>query len=349
MLQQNNHSIAPPAPAHSLPGVDFVRVICAYSIVCFHFSCHSISPAGTVFLPGKFGTAYVAVGIFFIISGLVLRWNYPTVPDIKRFYYKRGKALLPMFWIAYWSLFALRVLHSGRAFFSLPISRLLLSVIAMDGYSLYKIPNYYQIGEWFLGAIILLYLLYPIVNRLFSRSSCLTYLAGMGLFFFVVYGDAFEIPKNFNLLYCLGYFITGMFLAEHKVWMDSKIILAAAVLSLAFLVFAPIPLTDLTNFYFQTVCTFIILYRIGCFIRRWALCERLCAFGAKLSYPLFLVHHVVILALLAVINLEAAWFFWCMLAVSLLISTLGAWVLLLVTQALGKYLGRSFGRRKISV
>lgn len=319
---------------HALPGIDFVRTICAYTIVCFHFATHSVSPARDVFFHENYGVGYSAVGIFFIISGMVLRWNYPTVPNIKEFYYKRGKSLFPMFWIAYFLLFFLRLLRNGLSILFLPISRLFLSIIGMDGYFLYMIPNYYQLGEWFLGAIILLYLMYPIVNRFFSMNCYLTYFVSMGLFFFVIYSDFFQIVKSWNLLYCLGYFTTGMLLIQHKQWIDNEIILALAVLSLAVLLFVPIPLTFLTICYFQTVCTFIILYRIGCCVTKYAIWEKVFSFGGKLSYPLFLVHHVIIVRLFRIRNPENTAYFWCMLAISLLLCTLGAWALLLLTKNL---------------
>lgn len=42
---------------------------------------------------------------------------------------------------------------------------MLLSLLGMDGYFQYRGPNYYLIGEWFFGAIVFLYILYPLFAK----------------------------------------------------------------------------------------------------------------------------------------------------------------------------------------
>ena len=48
---------------------------------------------------GSFGSLFV--GVFFLISGGVLYYNYPEVKNLSTFYYKRWKSIFPMFYITF--------------------------------------------------------------------------------------------------------------------------------------------------------------------------------------------------------------------------------------------------------
>lgn len=76
---------------------DFIRSVCALGIIVFHFSCEL--PAA-LFHPlynfSNGGWGEVFVGIFFLLSGAVLYYNYSEIKCIKVFYYKRFKSIFPM-------------------------------------------------------------------------------------------------------------------------------------------------------------------------------------------------------------------------------------------------------------
>ena len=57
----------------------------------------------------------------------------------------------------------------------------MFSVLGLDGYLLPLGANFYKIGEWFLGCLLLIYLLFPLLRRLQNgRRRCLAATAALG-------------------------------------------------------------------------------------------------------------------------------------------------------------------------
>ena len=83
-------------------------------------------------------------------------------------YMKRWKAVYPSFYIAYIMLF-IWYIRFNRTFFTgrSPLT-LVFTVLGMDGYLAGAVPTWYILGEWFLGAIILCYVLYPLIVYCFK-------------------------------------------------------------------------------------------------------------------------------------------------------------------------------------
>ena len=88
--------------------------------------------------------------------------------ELKKYYEKRFLRIYPMFWIAYTTLF-LYNFYCNKHIPYLNNFKLIISYLGMDGYLSYLIPNFYIIGEWFLGAIILIYILFPVLRYLSNR------------------------------------------------------------------------------------------------------------------------------------------------------------------------------------
>ena len=71
------------------------------------------------------------------------------------------------------------MLHGNNA--GIPKWKLVFSVLGLDGYLLPLGANFYKIGEWFLGCLLLIYLLFPLLRRLQNgRRRCLAATAALG-------------------------------------------------------------------------------------------------------------------------------------------------------------------------
>ena len=143
---------------------DFIRFFSAVGIVLYHISCKLPAEGFHLlytYANGTFG--YLFVGVFFILSGAMLYYNQPQIGSLRTFYYKRWKAIYPMFYLAYLYYFLQTVFSSGALFYKGNAKTMIWTILGLDGYVFYKIDNYYILGEWFLGAIILLYVLYPLL------------------------------------------------------------------------------------------------------------------------------------------------------------------------------------------
>ena len=154
---------------------DFMRSVTAWIIVIYHFACicnttpqYGNFPLFYTHANGVWGEN-TSVNIFFMLSGASLYYNYSSLKfsSLKTYYWGRFKGLFPMFYMLWFFLFYQKAVTGGTLFYNGSPKTMLLTLCGMDGYLSYRYPqNYYFIGEWFLGALVCLYLLYPVHEAL---------------------------------------------------------------------------------------------------------------------------------------------------------------------------------------
>ena len=173
--------------------LDFIRVFSMFAIIVFHFNCmikpHNVYAGDKAiifcnYINGNLGQ--IGVSLFFIISGASLMYTYGKSIDLKQYYKKRWLGIFPMFYLAW----ALGMIFYFYRFYSLnpfmverPRWTILLTLLGMDGYMADIVPNYYILGEWFLGCIICLYIIFPLLLKI-SKKIGITKLL---LIYLVVY------------------------------------------------------------------------------------------------------------------------------------------------------------------
>lgn len=169
-----------PAQNRYLPELDLVRTAATALILVYHFAAE-FAAAGL--LPGAAWPAFgaeVGIELFFLLSGASLCWGRGGRFDARRYYAGRALAIYPCFWVGFAALFLYgEVLHGNNA--GIPKWKLVFSVLGLDGYLLPLGANFYKIGEWFLGCLLLIYLLFPLLRRLQNgRRRCLAATAALG-------------------------------------------------------------------------------------------------------------------------------------------------------------------------
>lgn len=157
--------------------LDFVRAIAVILILLTHYNAgfvFGINPPQLdkcVLFEYPFGIYIgdLGVSLFLIISGAALMYVYNERIDLKTFYKKRFLAIYPMFWIAY----IVAVLPNLGNFSSLGIPkwRFVLTLIGMDGYLSEYGSGFYVLGEWFLGFIVLFYIIFPLLRYLLKKRT----------------------------------------------------------------------------------------------------------------------------------------------------------------------------------
>ena len=277
--------------------IDFMRAFCAVGIIAFHFFCHTEEHQTRLFYEfanGSFGNTIV--NMFFLISGAMLYYNYPGIKSLKSFYYKRFKSIYPMFYIAFLAAYFYYSIRVRDFFYGGNPAKLLLTLFGLDGYFLYLAPNYYQVGEWFLGAIVMLYAIYPVLLKVFNKSAVLATVIA-----FVLYGTAF-LPGLFrvdiacNMFSCLISFELGMVLMRHrKLWKSNLVIfIVSLILSLGIL-FIKMEIIPRNIFnHLLAICLFFVFSYIGGLIMRNGVCLKVFSEISKLSFAIFLVQHIII-------------------------------------------------------
>lgn len=281
--------------------LDFIRVLSMFMIVTYHFYAHFAENniTGTVvpFASGKWGI--IGVALFFMISGASLMYNYGEQIDIKKYFVKRFLGIFPMFWLAYATLFIYLFYQSKGVPTAAPLYRLIFSVCGMDGYLSCYIETVYLIGEWFLGCIILIYILFPFLRVAVKKYPRITFIIVTVLnFALLLFYRQGRMSISKNIIVCAYSFLLGMYAVKIKkiAWWHALIALVLSV------VFYKLPTNDTNILVLYTRMSayllYIVLAYIGQKISNITL-QTIFVTVAKYSYAVFLVHHYLIMKILS--------------------------------------------------
>lgn len=162
--------------------LDFIRVVACLMILIFHYNCmietDFLNPSSKVlfFLIGSVNTGTLGIYLFFILSGGSLYLAHKDKFSIKKYYKKRFLSIYPLFWILFVAFTLIDIFVKKQQIPSYDY-RLIYSIIGIDGLlEVYGITTFYKLGTWFLGAIIIFYLIFPLILFLFKKRPKLVFL-----------------------------------------------------------------------------------------------------------------------------------------------------------------------------
>ena len=300
---------------------DFIRVLAMLMIVVFHYNAcwieYQVQTNPLLFVQFANGTmGHIGVSLFFILSGASLMYSARKGLALKSYFKKRFLSIYPLYWITYAAFFT-HFYIINRLPMTIPKSSLLLTLFGMDGYLYYKIPCYYLVGEWFVGCILILYLLFPILRTLMLRWPRATALVTAALYIPYLYFYPFQMENERMFLSRIPEFLFGMYFAAYFYGAGRSIPDApagesrpskgspltggpigtkAGLLALAaflFIFFVPVKLPQLCRIMWVGASGFTALAWISQFIDRDWLARPLKAASAC-SFAVFLVHHVLV-------------------------------------------------------
>lgn len=300
---------------------DFIRAIAAVSIVLLHYN------AVFLFIPEPipdlmiFGTQIAniylgswAVSLFFILSGASLMYVYGDGKlKIWKFYKKRILGIYPMFWIAYFFGFLLLFALCGRIpFNNIPPTRFIFTIFGLDGMLLTVLPNYYILGEWFLGCIILLYVVFPIFRYIIKKIPRVSVIIILVIFALMEIFYNGDLNKDVIFLTRLPEFCFGMYLVQYV----KKVNLSTAIVSLAIIctnwIIKPDFIAGDVQVLYIGIASFLVLMYLDKFVEKSNLLKDLSMFFSKYSYAIFLTHHVIITQVTSWINVfNMSWYGSC--------------------------------------
>ena len=128
-------------------------------------------------LPHKLFTSTLPLGIylgdfgsslFFIVSGASLALTVPAEQNPAQFYKRRARAVYPLFWLAWFVVFSYRFVAHPGSFGGARTVTLVLTLLGLDNFAVaagWVGTDFACVGEWFLGSILFLYLLFPLLQR----------------------------------------------------------------------------------------------------------------------------------------------------------------------------------------
>ena len=280
--------------------LDLIRAVAAVLIVLTHFNFHLKEHGGGYVLTYEpFGIYVGALGVslFLIISGAALTLTYRRPINLKRFYWKRFRSIYPMFWTA-WVLgtLALFLAANGRPPNAGPVKSFILTVLGIDGLAqAFHFRTMYLLGEWFLGFILLYYVVFPLLLWAIDRFPVIT-----GAVLLVVYVATIVVMSRYFPAYPSAAVLTtrlpemafGSYLVLyiHRIH-GAVVVPAAAVLAISAMFPGRIPEDVGTTI--VGISVFLILVVAGRYVAIQPV-RVVVSLIATYSYPIFLVHHMVI-------------------------------------------------------
>ncbi len=282
---------------------DFMRSITAFIIIIYHFAgiCHEMPqfadfPLFYEHANGVWGEC-TSVNIFFMLSGASLFYNHEEIhmKDLKKYYFTRFKGLFPMFYMIWLFLFYQRAAERHNLFYNGSPKTMILTLFGMDGYLSYRFPeNYYRIGEWFIGPLILLYLLYPLLTWCIKRCQIFTtLLLGIGVLYLHWPNSIFLIQRERNLITCLMAFWLGMMFIKYRKYLDNLWLGILGGIGALFLLCVHIPIDSFLVIQVIYVCLFFAFYTMGKYIMKVKPLTGFFRYTGSISYAIFLLQHVV--------------------------------------------------------
>ena len=201
--------------------LDIIIIVACLCILIIHFDASicgydttgNFTYMHNTLIPNAYWGVYlgdIGTGLFFLLSGACLEYtgnvfSSLSIDRLKSFYYKRCKSLYVLD-----CMDRCTYIDRNSFFWGGVIKWLPLSIIGIDGYlgtlGLSGAFMYYRVGEWFLGCIICLYLIYPFLAYFFGKHLYLTVLATLVIY---VVGIGRLYPAWF--IFQIPYFLMGIF------------------------------------------------------------------------------------------------------------------------------------------
>ena len=320
-----------------IKSIDFIKAVCALGVLLFHFEVHYTGRELT-FIRDYFNGSML-VTVFFIVSGALLWYHYADGLDLKEYYIKRWKGIYPMYYIAFLPCWLMNVLRHG-SFLYAGVFAYLYTLLGIDGYVALRTDTYHIVGEWFLGAIIVMYLLFPLIRWLFRKNQWATILGAL-LLYVVFYDRPITNAIGFwTLSSCLISFCLGLLFMEHRKKIMTLPGILAAAAGYILICVVKVPVHENARWHLLGACVFILLFALGEKVMARPRLNRIFTELSELSYPVFLVHHV-ILQVIQLFWQPAIWWQILLLeAVTVAVVLVAAKVLTVIT----KFVVTNFGK-----
>lgn len=278
--------------------IDLIRTICCIGIIVYHFVCHTASKLSILKNTVNSNVGEIIVTVFFIVSGFVLYHSNKEITSLKKFYWKRFKSIFPSFYLCWLIFYVINVLKVRTPFYAGNPLKLLLTLIGQDGYTQLRIVNYYTVGEWFLGALIIVYALYPLLLKLHKKNSNLALLLLITLTSIVHIFDIPVISPGFpGICECCLKLYLGILIYEQIDKINNTLI-AASLVYIVMYTFIRINVLDVALDIVCSICWFIVLYKVGTKLMKREMVNKCCVFISSISYQIFLLQHQIVLYVL---------------------------------------------------
>lgn len=297
--------------------MDVIRIVSMLAIVFYHmvFSLYQtgirqLDSISFLFQTKNMHIATVGVGLFFMISGAGLMYSSKDkeVFSLKDYYKKRFTKILIPFYVVYilWLITFMILTKQGPSAVythNTPPQNVIFTLLGMDAYLATFGVNTFSlgIGEWFLGALMMMYIIFPLLRKAMLKNKWITLLIATIYFIVIViiypvFPFAKTVPGFVNFLCKIYEFILGMFLVMVVDQIPQWICLVVSIPITLVSLFCPvaIPINSNVLILIQNLGFFLLFMGLENVFKKIPKVMKFLAFLAGFTYEFFLIHHVVI-------------------------------------------------------
>jgi peptidoglycan/LPS O-acetylase OafA/YrhL len=244
--------------------------------------------------------AKLAVAIFFMLSGAGLMLSTKENINYKQFYIKRFLRLMIPFYIVNILYFIYRAIQAGSI--SVLISgkapwKIILGILGIDEWlTLYNFSGFSQgIGEWFLGCLIILYVLFPLFRKCLLKNNLLFLTIVIAFYIFVIYNYNSSVAMHQSIWIKGCEFIFGMYLGLFWEKIDKRwMVVTVPVVVFYFKSNTALTINTALSTTIFALAFFVSFSFLENVLQKSKYVYGIISFFSDCSYELFLIHHIVI-------------------------------------------------------
>ena len=297
--------------------MDVIRLLAMVGIVYYHMifalyqsGIRQLESVRVLFANCNMHVATVGVGLFFMISGagLMLSTQKAEHLDFKAYYFKRFIRILVPFYLVYALWLVTFLLLTGENFSNVyaskaPVPAFIFTLLGMDAYvSSFGIPTFsLGIGEWFLGALVLMYIIFPFLRYILLKNKWIALLGATAYYAVVLLTYKYmpfadTVPGYVNFTVKVYEFFLGMFLIMIIDKIPRIAALCVSIPVIGFYLIYPtyLPFNNDLMILSQNLAFFLLFIGLEGVFEKLPHLMKAVTFLCAYTYEFFLIHHVVI-------------------------------------------------------
>lgn len=280
-----------------------IRLLSFFAVVLFHFNMAILQYHPNSMMLGKLNyfnqtVGDMAISMFIITSGFSLEMSTRGKFELKKYLSKRIVSIYPAFWVCYIIVGIFLFLTSGHLSGDGNHWKFLLSIAGLDGYFLYKMQNYYLVGEWYTGYMLLTYLLFPFLLLGIRYNPAITAVTVLTIFtlLYINYEKIFDVYINCNPLMRLPDFMFGIFFSRY-IYKNKKFFYSSAIAGAVTIVVLASFFKNMPSQLYMLIfgCSLYSLLAVALnTLKHVKQLAQITKYMASLTFIAFLLHHQII-------------------------------------------------------
>lgn len=288
---------------------DLIRGLAMLFVIITHFNetlvkLNIYSPCIHVYMGRGLLYSQIGVVLFILMSGSLSAMSLERcLPDdckmekrsILNYYKKRILSILPLYYMAYIIAYLIKVVPNGVAVHP----AMIWSFLGMDGYlTRFNIPIVYLVGEWFIGMIIICYLLCPFLYQAIRKYPKITFFILLIYYILIVTYYPFMRNKETDVLVRIFDFAVGMYFGIYIKRVPRAVVAICLAVSVLFCFVEP-NIDYIYLIIIRGVSLYCVLWFLGDYFQTFQAkivvkVRNACSTWAKYSFAIYMIHKLVI-------------------------------------------------------